>query len=117
MLKVGPATLSLLEKLCADPGPEGLVLHTAGAGITRAKASAVWRTVRAKHVWAGDRWHQLRHHAASLWLSEGASVIAVAHRLGHKDGNGTLATYGHIMPDDDTVLASLSDGLIHLTRG
>lgn len=116
-LKVGPATITMLERLCAAPGPEGLVFHTAGAGITRAKASAVWRTVRDKHPWAGDGWHQLRHHAASLWLSQGASVIAVAHRLGHKDATETLATYAHIMPDDDSTLAGMSDGLIQLTQG
>lgn len=114
-LKVGPSTVELLARLCESPGPGGLVFHTARSGVTRAKASGVWRTVREQCPWAGDGWHQLRHYAASHWLSQGASVIAVAHRLGHKDATETLATYAHVMPDDDATLASMSDGLVSLT--
>jgi hypothetical protein len=28
-------------------------------------------------------------------------VIAVAERLGHKNANLTLSTYGHLMPDSE----------------
>jgi integrase len=45
--------------------------------------------------------HDLRHHYASVLLLKGESVIAVAERLGHKNANLVLSTYGHLMPDSE----------------
>lgn len=111
-IAIGPQTVDLIRVLVEDPGPAGLVFHTHGSGITRTKASAVWRTVRELHPWAGSGWHQLRHHHASILISGGASPVAVAHRLGHKDATETLQTYAHLWPDDDSKLAAMVDGLV-----
>jgi integrase len=49
----------------------------------------------------GTTSHDLRHHYASVLLYAGESVVAVAERLGHKDGSLVLKTYGHLMPDSE----------------
>jgi len=45
--------------------------------------------------------HDLRHHYASVLLLAGESVVAVAERLGHKNANLVLSTYGHLMPNSE----------------
>ena len=46
------------------------------------------------------RLYDLRHSAASLWISLGANIVQIAQRLGHKDYSITLARYSHLMEDD-----------------
>lgn len=111
-IMIGPQTVEMIRELVEKPGPAGLVFHTFGAGITQSKMSAVWRTVRDRHEWAGSGWHQLRHHHASILIAGGASPVAVAHRMGHKDATETLQTYSHLFPDDDSKLAAMVDGLV-----
>jgi len=91
--------------------------------VTRQTAGDVWRAATAG-MGLKDRsgWHELRHHHASLLIAAGLSVVAVAERLGHKDGTETLQTYGHLWPTDheravaavDAALGamSLSDGTV-----
>jgi integrase len=55
-------------------------------------------------------WHELRHHHASLLISAGLSVVAVADRLGHKDSTETLKTYAHLWADDETRAALAIQG-------
>jgi integrase len=45
--------------------------------------------------------HELRHHYASVLLDAGESVVTVAARLGHKDANMVITTYGHLMPNSE----------------
>lgn len=59
-------------------------------------------------------WHDLRHHHASMLIAGGASVIAVARRLGHKDPTETLRTYGHLWHDDEERMVAATDGLVTL---
>jgi integrase len=47
------------------------------------------------------RLHDLRHVNASLDLSTGTSVKAVAARLGHSDPSITLRTYALVMPHEE----------------
>lgn len=47
------------------------------------------------------RIHDLRHSCASLLISEGATIVAVANRLGHANIEQTLNTYSHMMPKDE----------------
>lgn len=56
----------------------------------------------------------LRHHHASLLIAGGASPVAVAHRLGHKDATETLQTYAHLWATDDDRLVEMSDGLVRV---
>ncbi len=57
------------------------------------------------------RFHDLRHTHATLLLSQGHSIKAVAHRLGHSKADITLRVYAHVLPNDDQKLA---DGLSRL---
>ena len=43
--------------------------------------------------------HSLRHHFASVLLSEGVDVRALAEYLGHGDPGLTLRVYAHLMPN------------------
>lgn len=51
---------------------------------------------------------------ASRRVDGGASVIAVARRLGHKDPTETLRTYGHLWHDDEDRMVAATDGLVTL---
>jgi len=109
-LSIGPATLEAL----GEPG-DGLVFtNGVGRPMTRQNMSEAWR-----HVMADDAgrsgWHDLRHHHASMLIAGGASVIAVARRLGHKDPTETLRTYGHLWHDDEERMVAATDGLVTLT--
>jgi integrase len=54
--------------------------------------------------------HELRHTAASLAISAGASVKAVQGMLGHASAVMTLDTYADLFPDDlDRVAEALDD--------
>jgi integrase len=46
--------------------------------------------------------HGLRHHAGSLWLDLGMSIVEVAARLGHSSAAFTLRTYTHELRHDST---------------
>jgi len=49
----------------------------------------------------GTTTHDLRHHYASVLLDAGESVVTVAERLGHRNANLVIKTYGHLMPDSE----------------
>ncbi|WP_297793278.1 tyrosine-type recombinase/integrase, partial [Mycobacterium sp.] len=49
--------------------------------------------------------HDLRHTCASLALSAGANVLALARMLGHKDPSVTLKVYADLFDDDLDVVA------------
>jgi integrase len=57
------------------------------------------------------RVHDLRHTAASLWISSGATVKVVQQQLGHKTATLTLDTYSHLFPDELDEQARLVDAL------
>ena len=58
------------------------------------------------------RFHDLRHTAASLMLSNGVEVLAASQRLGHAKPSITLDVYGHLMPSLQDKAAEAMDGLI-----
>ena len=53
--------------------------------------------------------HDLRHTAASLMISSGASIKAVQRQLGHASAAMTLDLYGHLYDDDLEALADALD--------
>ena len=56
------------------------------------------------------RLHDFRHSHASYLISKGASIVAVAKRLGHKDIEQTLNTYSHLFKDDESdMIKKLND--------
>jgi len=48
-------------------------------------------------------------------VSQGASVRAVADRLGHEDGTGMLQTYGHLFGGDEDCDVAAT-GVVHGRR-
>jgi integrase len=68
------------------------------------------RWVKAAGLPEGTTSHDLRHHYASVLLYAGESVVAVAERLGHKNANLVLSTYGHLLPDSEERTRKALDG-------
>jgi integrase len=68
----------------------------AGHLVSRAARRAIGRPVR---------FHELRHHYASLLIAAGLSVKAVQSALGHATAAETLDTYGHLWPAEGEALA------------
>ncbi|MBQ8567287.1 MAG: site-specific integrase [Clostridia bacterium] len=57
------------------------------------------------------RLHDMRHSCASLLISRGISIVAVSHRLGHKNVEQTLNTYSHLMPNEAAQMVRIFDSL------
>jgi integrase len=58
------------------------------------------------------RYHDLRHGAASLLLSQGVPIPAVSTLLGHRDSSITLRVYAHMIAGMDGVAAQAMDDLL-----
>ena len=57
------------------------------------------------------RIHDLRHSCASLLISHGVSIVAVAKRLGHASIEQTLNTYSHMLPRDEDMIKTVFDNM------
>jgi integrase len=80
-----------------------------GGYLQRPKSSNGWltRAVKAAGVQTVTP-HDLRHTCASLAVSAGVNVLALARMLGHKDPSVTLRVYADLFDTDlDTVAESL----------
>jgi hypothetical protein len=53
--------------------------------------------------------HELRHTCAALLIKQGANVLTIQKRLGHKDVRTTLGTYGHLFPEQDEAVVNALD--------
>lgn len=92
-------------------GQDGLVFHIETRPVSRCMAAKYHRVAAKAAGLAGHTWHDLRHHHASVLLSEGISPALVAERLGH-DVKTLLTTYSHVIRnDDDRVRAIVDDSL------
>ncbi len=60
--------------------------------------------------------HDLRHTCASLTISAGANVLALARLLEHKDTKETLNTYADLFDDDLDKLANAMDAALRAGR-
>lgn len=69
----------------------------------------VWRPAVAERGLGDLVPHDLRHTAASLAVSAGASVKAVQQMLGHSSAQITLDRYSHLYDDDLEALADTMD--------
>ncbi|MDF2791176.1 MAG: site-specific recombinase, phage integrase family, partial [Neobacillus sp.] len=58
------------------------------------------------------RIHGLRHSHASLLISMGENPLVIKERLGHKDIETTLGTYGHLYPNSNFDVAHKLNGVI-----
>ena len=119
---------ALASHLAKYPPPaDGLVFtNDAGKPIRRNRLSDLLRTaVDHAEVPPDARFHDLRHHYASLLIRHGESVKTVQARLGHASASETLDTYAHPWPDSedrtreavDLALGQAQDLAEHLRTG
>jgi integrase len=59
------------------------------------------------------RYHDLRHGAASLLLSQGVPVPVVSNLLGHRDSSLTLRVYAHMVDGMDGLAAQAMDDMLN----
>jgi integrase len=97
-----------LSVQCAGTAPGDLVFGD-GVYLPRPKSSNGWftRAVKGAGVQSSTP-HDLRHTCASLAVSAGANVLALARMLGHKDPSVTLRVYADLF---DTDLAAVAERL------
>lgn len=106
-----PATIrEQLETVARTRLPGQLVFHNSGG---KALWYRNWRSrvfdPAAKSCGLDITVHNLRDTAASLAIAAGASVVAVAHLLGHENGATTLRHYAGLFPNDLDKVATALD--------
>lgn len=87
-------------------GPDDLVFGDGSTYLPRPKSAGGWFAGAVK--WAKVQPvtpHDLRHTCASLAVSSGANILALARMLGHKDPSVTLKVYADLFDDDLDVVA------------
>jgi integrase len=102
--------LDELSRQCAGKAPADLVFPApAGGYLPRPKSDGGWfaSAVKRAKVQAITP-HDLRHTCASLAVSAGVNVLALARMLGHKDPSVTLRVYADLFDTDlDAVAVAL----------
>lgn len=108
---VGDALAAHLYIHPAEPG-QLLVRTPAGLPLDMNRFGHWWRKAAKEARAEGVRYHDLRHTFASMLLSRGVSVKAVADWLGHASPVVTLTTYAHLMPADEDVARTVLDAAL-----
>ena len=106
-----PAFLSQpLSVRIAGKGPDDLIFPSARGGVLRVRnMRRGWFDAAAAEAGVpGLTPHELRHTAASLAVSAGASVLALQRMLGHDKPSTTLDVYSDLFDED---LDAVSDRL------
>ena len=97
------------KNICNPKNENDVVFKMSETSVARYKKAACIRS-GVKEI----RLHDFRHTHASLLISEGVSIVAVAKRLGHSNITQTLNTYSHLMEREDDRLLSILDNSIHI---
>lgn len=100
-----PLPQSVVDALAAHleehgEGPDRLIFHRHGRAIRRTRFWDWWKAAAKPTAWPDAKFHDLRHHHASLLIAAGCSVKVVQSQLGHASASETLDTYSHLWPDD-----------------
>ena len=80
-------------------------------------ARRVWRPATTALELDGLRFHDLRHTAVALAISQGAHPKALQERMGHSSVTVTLDRYGHLYEGLDGNIATSLDDLLRRSRG
>jgi integrase len=59
------------------------------------------------------RFHDLRHSAGTMWLSQGVPVKVVSEMLGHADVGTTLRVYAHVIEGSQQQAVDVMNRLFH----
>jgi integrase len=95
-------------------GEWGLLFHSGERRVSRHMATNYAIQASAGTARADARWHALRHHHASTLLSAGLNPAVVAERIGDTL-QVLMATYAHVMPNDDERVREVLDGALGLS--
>src|SRR5262245_17913863 len=118
-IRLHPATLDALfehrKAMLADGrfDPDGPVFCDSKGGWLRKSNFRRWdwlpalRRSGCKRI----RFHDLRHTCATLLLTRGVNIKAVAARLGHENAFQTLKTYAHVLPETDPQIRGVLDAV------
>jgi integrase len=106
--------VALAEHLRLHPREPGEYLLRAPAGhpLGSDQFGYYWRRACKAANAPNVRYHDLRHTYASLLLSRGVSIKAVADWLGHASPTTTLRIYAHLMPADEDVARAVLDSVL-----
>lgn len=109
-----PLPTLLMERMPASR--EGFVFTTTHGNPIRSARfrNHVWKPALASAGVDYVKIHALRHTAASLLISQGASIKLVQRWMGHANAAMTLDVYGHLYPNDLEDIAARVDS--HLSR-
>ncbi|KAA8939262.1 site-specific integrase, partial [Mycobacterium sp.] len=101
--------LNELAAQCQGRGPDALVFGDGVRYLPRPKSDGGWFQAAVKRADVQSITpHDLRHTCASLAVSAGVNLLALARMLGHKDPAVTLRVYADLFDSDlDAVAASL----------
>lgn len=110
----------LADHLDRDPVVRsGLVFPTPlGEPMRRSNfARRIWAPATTALGLDGLRFHDLRHTAVALAISQGAHPKALQERMGHSSVTVTLDRYGHLYEGLDGPIADGLDDLLRSSRG
>ncbi|MDP9314482.1 MAG: site-specific integrase [Chloroflexota bacterium] len=108
------AVNALREHKLKHPLFENLVFHTSNdTPYNRMNFyRSFWYPLRKRAGLPNVRFHDLRHSAATLLLSQGVHPKVVAERLGHSRVSTTLDIYSHVIPSLQRDVADKIDSLL-----
>ncbi len=109
-VRIPKSVAAELAESITTKGPDDLLFTSPlGAVLRNRNARKLWFDAAAAVIGeSGFTPHELRHTAASLAISAGASALAVQRMLGHASAKLTLDTYADLFDDD---LADVADRL------
>jgi integrase len=105
-----------ISQLIESKPAESPLFQMQGGGILDYNnfMSRVFRPAVARTGMKDVSFHTLRHTTASLLISKGAPITAVAGILGHASTQMTLDVYGHLYEDDaNKYIDRLGDSLFN----
>jgi integrase len=124
-LELGPNTLAALRehssrqqlerRIAGDRWQENDLIFTSRIGSPMHHKNLTDRYFKPLVLVAGVpeiRFHDLRHTAVAIMLSNGVSIFVVSKIVGHARASITSDTYGHLVPGTTTAVGKLMDDLI-----
>jgi integrase len=86
--------------------------NTNGGAMDSHRVRRLFKKALTRAKLPPQRFHDLRHAAASLLLAQGVDPRVVMEVLGHSQISLTLNTHSHVMPELQQDAAKLMDALL-----
>lgn len=118
-LRIPEEVLRVLEAHLTEfcqPGPDAFVFTTNEGNLVERHnfRNRVWLPACRKAGIEGFRFHDLRHHAATLAATSGVSLKALMQRLGHSSPQAALIYQHASMKDEEQIVAHIDARLTKL---